>query len=181
MMHITLHDQTRQQLEHTCKTTTDRRLRDRCQALLMADRGRRHHQIAEDVRVAPRTLQRWLHAYRTKGLDGLTLHWAPGRAPRIPESVAPEIVAWVKQGPAGCGLDRAHWTAAELATSLYQTKGMAVSERTMRAFCTKHDVRPYRPTSQYLKGDPDQQESARQDLETFKKSHRRGPRLVESR
>jgi len=90
-------------------------------------------------------------------------------------------VAWVKQGPAGCGLDRAHWTAAELATSLYQTKGMAVSERTMRAFCPKHDVRPYRPTYQYLKGDPDQQESARQDLETFKKSHRRGPRLVESR
>src|SRR5262249_31598476 len=58
------------------------------------------------------------------------------------ESVAPGIVAWVKQGPAGCGLDRAHWTAAALATSLYQTKGIAVSERTMRAFCTKHDVAP---------------------------------------
>jgi hypothetical protein len=53
---------------------------------LMADRGRRHHQSAEDLRVAPRTLQRWLHAYRTKGLDGLTIPWAPGRAPRIPES-----------------------------------------------------------------------------------------------
>jgi hypothetical protein len=39
----------------------------------------------------------------------------------------------------------------------------------MRAFCTKHDVRPYRPTYQYLKGDPNQQEVARQDLETFKK------------
>jgi transposase len=171
MIHIPLNDHTRQQLENTFKTTIDRRLCDRCQALLMADRGRRHHQIAADLRVTPRTLQRWLKAYRTGGRDGLTIHWAPGRSPRIPESLAPEIVAWVKQGPAGCGLDRAHGTAAELATYLYQMKGIAVSERTMRAFCTKHDVRPYRPTYQYLKGDPDQQEAARQDLETFKKKN----------
>jgi transposase len=169
MIHITLNDHDRQQLEHTFKTTADRRLRDRCQALLMADRGRRHHQIAEDLRVTPRTLQRWLNAYCTRGLDGLRIRWAPGRAPRIPETLAPEIVAWVKQGPAGCGLARANWTAAELATYLYQRQGIAVSERTMRAFCTKHDVHPYRPTYQYLKGDPDQQEAARQDLETFKK------------
>jgi transposase len=181
MIHITLNDHDRQQLDHTFKTTADRRLRDRCQALLMADRGRRHHQIAEDLRVTPRTLQRWLNAYCTRGLDGLRIRWAPGRAPRIPETLAPEIVAWVKQGPAGCGLDRANWTAAELATYLYQRQGIAVSERTMRAFCTKHDVRPYRPTYQYLKGDPDQQEAARQDLETFKKSHSRCTRLVEPR
>lgn len=173
MIPITLNDYNRQQLEHTFKTTADRRLRDRCQAILMADRGRRHHQIAEDLRVTPRTLQRWLNAYRTRGFAGLMIHWAPGRAPRIPETLASEIVAWVKQGPVGCGLDRANWTAAELATYLYQTKGIAVSERTMRAFCTKQDVRPYRPTYQYLKGDPDQQEAARQDLETLKKSHRR--------
>ena len=71
-----------------------------------------------------------------------------------------------KQGPAGCGLDRANWTAAELAPSLYRMQGIAVSERTMRAFGTKHGIRPYRPTSQYLKGDPAQQDVARQDLET---------------
>jgi transposase len=181
MINITLTDHDRQQLEHTFKTTANRRLRDRCQAILMADRGRRHPQIATDLRITPRTLQRWLNAYRTGGLDGLTIHWAPGRTPHIPETLAPELVAWVKQGPAGCGLDRANWTAAELATYLYQTKGIAVSERTMRAFCTKHGIRPYRPTYQYLKGDPAQQETARQDLETLKKRRSRRPRLVESR
>jgi transposase len=170
MITISLNDHDRQQLKHTFKTTADRRLHDRCQAILMADRGRRHHQIADDLRVAPRTLPRWLNAYRTEGLDGLRIHWAPGQAPPITGSLAPEIVAWVKQGPAGGGLDRANWTAAELATYLYQTRGIAVSERTMRAFCTKHGIRPYRPTYQYLKGDPAQQETARQDLETFKKS-----------
>ena len=169
MIPITLNDHDRQQLEHTFNTPADRRLRDRCQALVRADRGRRHHQSAADWRVTARPLQRWLNAYRPGGLAGLTIHWGPGRAPPIPETLAPESVAWVKQGPAGCGLDRAHWTAAALATSLSQTTGSAVSERTLRAFCTKHAVRPYRPTSQSLKGDPDQPEAARQDLETLKK------------
>ena len=118
MITITLDDHDRQQLEHTFTTTADRRRRDRCQAILMADHGRRHHQITADLPVTSWTLQRWLNAYRAEGLDGLTISWAGGRSPRISASLAAESVAWVKQGPAGCGLDRANWTAAELATSL---------------------------------------------------------------
>jgi transposase len=169
MLKPILSEHERRLLKDTFKTTPDRRLRDRCQAILMADRGRSHHHIAADLAISTRTLQRWLNAYQAQGLDGLTIQWAPGRPPFIPETLVPEILTWIKQGPAGCGLDRANWTAAELATHLYQTKGISVSERTMRAFCTKQGVRPYRPTYQYLKGDPVQQEAARQDLEAFKK------------
>jgi transposase len=83
--------------------------------------------------------------------------------------LAPEILSWVKAGPAGGGLDRANWTSTELATHLYRIHGIAVSESTIRAFCTRHGVRPYRPTYRYLKGDPVQQEAARQDLAALKK------------
>jgi transposase len=158
----------RHQLETTFKTTPDLRLRQRCQAILMAARGRRHGHIAEDVSVSPRTVHRWLNAYQTGGLEGLHLRWAPGRAPTIPDDLAPEIIDWIKTGPSGCGLDRAHWTYGELTASLYQQKGLTVGETTMRAFCVKHGVRPYRPTYVYLKGDPDKQAHARQDLEAFK-------------
>jgi transposase len=163
----------RRLLEDTCKTTPDRRRRDRCQAILMADRGRPHHHIAADLALRTRTLPRWLKAYHAQGLDGLTIQWAPARPPFIPDTLVPEMLTWVKQGPAGGGLDHTNWTAAERATYLDQTKGLAVSERTMRAFCTQHGVRPYRPAYHYLKGDPVQQEVARQDLEAFKKSRRR--------
>ena len=44
-------------------------------------------------------------------------------------------------------------------------QGIGVSETTMHMFCTKHGVRPYRPTYQYLKGDPEQQAVARQELD----------------
>lgn len=174
MIRITLNDHDRQQLEHTFTTTADRRLRNRCQAILMAARGRRHQHIATDLQITPRTLQRWLHAYRREGLDGLRVQWAPGRTPHIPAHLAPEILTWVTHGPVGCGLDRANWTYGELATHLYRTHGIAVSESTMRAFCAKHGVRPYRPTYQYLKGDPQAQALARQDLAVFKKKPKRG-------
>jgi hypothetical protein len=35
-------------VEHLFKTTPDRRLRDRCQAVLMASRGRKRQTIAQD-------------------------------------------------------------------------------------------------------------------------------------
>ena len=40
MRRITLTTEEQEALEQTFKTTTDRRLRDRCQAVLMAHRGR---------------------------------------------------------------------------------------------------------------------------------------------
>ena len=86
MLHSTLNADDRPQLAPTFTTTTNRRLRNRCQALWMAARGRRHHQIAADLRGTARPWQRWLQADRTRGLDGLTSPWAPGRAPRMPET-----------------------------------------------------------------------------------------------
>ena len=63
MITFTLSEPERRQLETTFKTTADRRLRERCQAILMADRKRLHAQIAQDVGVSTRTIQRWLNAY----------------------------------------------------------------------------------------------------------------------
>ena len=181
MLTITSHDQERQQPEERFTTTPDRRLRTRYQAMLMASRGRRHRQIAEDLSLSGRTLQRWLHAYPAQGLAGLKPRWVPGRTAKIPEAMAPEILTWVQAGPAGCGLDRANWTYAALATYLYQTKGLAVSATTMRMFCQRHGVRPYRPAYRYLKAAPEEQARAAQDLQAFKKSRRGGAGAAESR
>jgi len=169
MITIKLSEDHCQRLEGTFHTTPDRRLRNRCQAILMAARGRRHRQIAEDLGISVRTLQRWLNVYQSKGVDGLPIQWASGRTPRIPESWAAEIVAWVTQGPAGCGLDRANWTYAELTAHLYRMQGLAVSESTLRTYCAKRGVRPYRPTYRYLKADPARQAAAQQDLQALKK------------
>jgi transposase len=147
----------------------------------MASRGRRHRQIAEDLRLSGRTLQRWLPAYPAQGLAGLKPRWGPGRTAKIPEAMAPAILTWGPAGPAGCGLDRANWTYAELATYLYPSKGLAVSATAMRMFCQRPGGRPYRPTYRDLKAAPEEQARAAQDLQTFKTSRRGGAGAAESR
>ena len=100
-------------LEQLFTMTDDRRLRDRCQAVLMASRGRQRKTIAQDLGVHRTTVGLWLKHYHAQGVAGLQIHWAPGPPGRIPETLGPTIQAWGQDGPQGCGLDRAHWTYEE--------------------------------------------------------------------
>jgi transposase len=161
-------------LEHTFKTTPERRLRDRCQAVLMAHRGRKRKTIAQDLGVHRTTVRLWLKHYQDRGIEGLQIQWAPGQVGRIPEPLAPTIQGWVKDGPQSCGLDRANWTYEELATYLYRTTGIAVQRTAMRMFCQRHDMRPYRPTYRYLRGNPEKQQAAQEEIVALKKKRRRG-------
>lgn len=166
-------------LEQTFKTTPDRRLRDRCQAVLMAARGRARQRIARDWGVHRTTLRLWLQGYRERGRAGLPIQWAQGQPRRLPAQLAPTIVEWVKEGPASCGLQRANWTSAELAAYLSQRPGIRVQEPAMREFCHRHQIRPYRPTYRYLRGDPGRQAQARRELAAAKKSPGRGVYFLE--
>jgi transposase len=157
-------------LEQIFKTTHDRRLRDRCQAVLMASRGRKRRTIAQDLGVHRTTVRLWLKHYHAQGLAGLQIQWAPGQPGRIPETLASAIQAWVKDGPQGCALDRANWTYEELATHLYRTTGIEVKRTAMRVFCQRHDIRPYRPTYRSLRGNPEKQQAAQAELATLKKT-----------
>jgi transposase len=85
------------QLEHIFKTTTDRRLRDRCQAVLMASRGRKRKTIAQDLGGHRTTVQLWLTQYHARGVAGLQIQWAPGQPGRIPETLTPLIQGWVPE------------------------------------------------------------------------------------
>ena len=84
-----------------------------------------------------------------------------------------KLQQWVRDGPVKQGLDRDNWTYAELADHLYKTQGIRVQKSAMQAFCHKHDIRPYRPTYRFLRGDPAKQAAAREDLAVLKKKRRR--------
>jgi transposase len=159
-------------LESEFRTTDDRTFRDRLQIVLLAHKGRPHKDIAADLCVHRRSVQRWLNAYLERGLDGLRPRKAPGRPGNIPAPLADEIKAWVLRGPAGCGLDRANWTYEELADHLYRAKAIKTSRSAVHRFCAKVGIRPYRPTYRYLRGDPAKQARAKEDLAGLKKKRR---------
>ena len=89
-----------QQLQRLFRSTDDRTLRDRIQIILMAQRGRPHQQIAADLGITPRTVQRWLNAFLERGADGLRPRKAPGATPRLTADLAPLLQRWVIDGPA---------------------------------------------------------------------------------
>ena len=176
MIRIRLSDPAQARLERAFRTTSDRKLRDRLQIVRLAHRNRPHQDIAADLGVSPRTVQRWLNAYLDRGLDGLQVRKAPGPTPTLTDDLAPALRQWVIDGPAACGLDRANWTYPELADHLHHTRGIRVRKSAMQVFCHKHGIRPCRPTYRFLRGDPAKQATARGELADLK----RGPGAASS-
>jgi transposase len=173
MIRIRLPEDEVQSLEQVLRTTADAKLRHRAQIVLMAHRGRRHPEIAADTGTTQRSVQRWLNAYLDGGLERLRPRKAKGAAPKLTEDLAPTLRQWVIDGPAGQGLDRANWTYEELAEHLFRAEGIRVRKSAMQAFCRRHEIRPYRPTYRFLRGDPEKQAVARQELADLKKGRMR--------
>jgi transposase len=172
MIRIQLPQPEAERLEQLFQTTDDRKLRDRLQIVLMANRGRARQDIAQDLGIHRRSVTRWLNAYCDAGLDGLRPRKAKGNKPKIPAAMAGEIRRLVIEGPAKQGLDRANWTHEELADYLRKTHGIETSRSAVQRFCQKIDIRLYRPTYRYLRGDPDRQAQAKEEIADLKK--RRG-------
>jgi transposase len=170
MIRIQLPRAEARRLQELFRTTDDRKLRDRLQIVLLAHQGRPRQQIAADLAIHRRSVTRWLNAYCDGGLEALVPKKPKGKAASIPEDLADEIKAWVIGGPASCGLDRANWSHEELADHLKKTHGVKTSRSAMQRFCAKIDIRPYRPTYRYLRGDPAMQQKAREETGELKKS-----------
>jgi transposase len=163
-----------ERLDALFRSTDDRKLRDRLQIVLMAHRGRARRDIAADLGVHRKTVTRWLNAYCDCGLDGLRPKKPKGNPARIPGSLADEVRRWVIDGPAQQGLDRANWTHEELADHLLKAKGIRTSRSAVQRFCSAIGIRLYRPTYRYLRGNPEKQARAKEDLAALGKKRRPG-------
>lgn len=172
MIRIQLPPTEADRLEALFRATTDRKLRDRLQIVLMAHRGRPRQAIATDLGVDRRTVTRWVNAYCDAGLAGLQPKKAPGRPGKIPPALTATVRQWVIDGPAQQGLDRANWTHEELADHLLKARGVRTSRSAVQRFCSKIGIRLYRPTYRYLRGDPGKQARAEEDLAGLGKGRR---------
>lgn len=172
MIRIQLPVSEAERLDTLFRSTADRKLRDRLQIVLMAQRGRARQDIAADLGVHRKTVTRWLNAYCDRGLDGLRPKKPPGSPGNIPASLADEVRRWVIGGPAKHGLDRANWTHEELADHLLKTKGIRTSRSAVQRFCSQIGIRLYRPTYRHERGNPAKQARAKEDLADLGKGRR---------
>jgi transposase len=172
VIHIKLPATEAERLDTLFRASGDSKLRARLQIVLMAHRGRARQNIAEDLGVNRTTVTRWINAYCAEGVEGLRIKKAKGTPGKIPKILAEEIKRWVIEGPAKQGLDRANWTHEELADHLLKTKGIRTSRSAMQRFCSGIDIRLYRPTYHYERGDPVKQAQGKEDLAELGKGRR---------
>jgi transposase len=173
VIRIRLPQEESQRLDQAFREEADPKYRDRIQIVRLASRDRPHEDVAAEMAVTPRTVQRWLNAYLERGLQGIRPRKAPGKPGKIPAELAEEVKRWVIEGPAKQGLDRANWTHEELADHLLKAKGIRTSRPAVGRFCRKLGIRLYRPSYHYERGNPDKQAEARQDIAALKKKRRR--------
>jgi transposase len=172
MIRIQLPPSDAERLDVLFRSTDNRKLRDRLQIVRLAHRGRARQDIAADLGVHRKTVTRWLNAYCDGGLDGLQPRKAKGKPSKIPASLTDDLRRWVIEGPAKQGLDRANWTHEELADHIRKTHGIRTSRSAVQRFCAKIDIRLYRPTYHYERGDPVKQARAKEDLADLGKGRR---------
>lgn len=141
MIRIHLSDEELLELNEVLRTSQDRRMRARLQSVIMAHQGVRHQEIADTLGITSRTIQRWLNAYQRDGLAGLPPRKARGARPRLVSELAPVIRQWVQDGPQASGVNRPHWTYAELADHLSRTHGVQIRKSALQVFCHRHGIR----------------------------------------
>lgn len=139
----------REELRQAFKTLTDPRLRDRVQAVQLANTGQHtHEEIAGLVGRARSTIQEWIDRYEAGGLSRLLeFKKAPGqKSPLQAPALQAQIQAGLKQGT---------WrTAGQLAGWLEQTHGIKRAANSLYYWLGKVGGALQVPRPAHVKQDP---------------------------
>lgn len=71
--------------------------------------------VATFLGVHPRTVQRWMQAYRAGGMRGLKAKPVPGRPPTLTPQQERAVLQWFRKSPRSFGFPTELWTGARVA------------------------------------------------------------------
>src|SRR5262249_18951227 len=77
-------------------------------------------EVAEFLGVDPRTVRRWVAAFRRHGAAGLAAQPVPGRPPNLTPTQEKIVARWLADNPTEHGFAAELWSAARLALFLEQ-------------------------------------------------------------
>jgi transposase len=115
---LRLTDQQRTQLTEEFRVARGNKDLDMClriQALLLVSRGHREADTAAAIGVGHRTVQDWIHRFRSGGVPGLRKGPFEGGKPRLTDEQKSELSRIVEAGPQEVGLDTGVWTTSIVA------------------------------------------------------------------
>jgi transposase len=111
-------------------------------------------EAAEFLGVDPRSVRRWVAAYREGGGQGLASRPVPGRPPKLTATREKIVRRWLADSPREHGFETELWTAARLSRLIREEFGVRLNPRYVSAWLRDRGFTPQKPRRVPRERDP---------------------------
>jgi transposase len=105
-------------------------------------------QVAHILKVSPRSVRRWIHAFREGGDDALKALPRPGPPCKLTPQQTETVLGWFRQSPKDFGFSTELWTARRVAQLIRQQFDVSMNHRYLNAWLTERGITPQKPQPQ---------------------------------
>ena len=112
-------------------------------------------EVAEFLGVAPRSVRRWVAAYRQAGEDGLVAQPASGRPPKLTHAQEKVIRRWLADMPTEHGFPTDLWTGPRLALMIRWEFDVDLNPKYLTVWLRSRGFTPQKPHRTPRERDPE--------------------------
>jgi transposase len=112
-------------------------------------------EVAEFLDVDPRSVRRWVAAYRQAGGAGLAGRPASGRPPKLTHIQEKVIRRWLADKPTDHGFPTDLWTGPRVAHMIRQEFGVEINPKYITAWLRRRGFTPQKPRRVPRQRDPE--------------------------
>lgn len=128
---------TAQELENRRRLAVDR-----------VNAGYSQTQVAHILNVSPRSVRRWIYAFREGGDDALKALPRLGPPCKLTPEQTETVLGWFRQSPKDFGFPTELWTARRVAQLIRQQFAVSMNHRYLNAWLTERGITPQKPQAQ---------------------------------
>lgn len=160
-----------QAVKAAIKSTKDKRMFERYQAILMYLHGVKYDRISIIIGKSTASIGHYVKAYREGGLDGLAMGQSPGRPPFLSQEQEEELrQLLIESRPADVGFPaEMNWTSFLVRDWIEREFDVRYSDRGVRKLLRLLGFSYTKPTYTLAKADPAKQEAFKIEFEDVKK------------
>jgi len=105
-------------------------------------------EVADFFDVRLRSVQRWMQAYRKRGMAGLKAKPHPGRAPKLSVAQERQVLRWFRRSPQEFGFATELWSAPRVAQVIQRKFRKKFHPRYVNQWLAKRRITPQKPERQ---------------------------------
>jgi transposase len=105
-------------------------------------------EVAAFLGVDPRSVRRWMKAYRAGGDDALAAKPRAGRPAHLTPKQTKTVLDWFRHSPTKFGFPTELWTAPRVAHLIQERFGVHFNQRYLCAWLTNRGITPQKPERQ---------------------------------